>query len=106
MAKSINPFQPIIDQIPAPFNSRYFIVLALFFIWLIFFDKHGLLTQYKLQSTLSELEDKETYYRGKIKAVKQDRYDLFTNDKSIEKFAREHYYMKKSDEDVFVITNE
>jgi len=49
------------------------------------------------------MEHDRDYYLKQIEAVKQDRTDLQNN---IEKFAREHYFMKKSDEDVFIIEEE
>ncbi len=101
-----NPFLPLYEKIPKPFRNRYFLVLVLFFMWLIFFDKHDVLTQFRLQQTADELSSKKEFYKEKIKQVRQDRADLFTNTKSIEKFAREKYLMKKDDEDVFVIIEE
>lgn len=106
MAINKNPFTPILEKIPTPFRNRYFLVLIMFFAWLIFFDKHDVLTQFRLQQTAQELDAKKVFYREKIKEVRQDRADLFTNSKSIEKFAREKYLMKKDDEDVFVIIEE
>ena len=38
-----------------------------------------------------------------LKEVKQEKTDLFTSEKSLEKYAREHYMMKKPNEDLFVI---
>ncbi len=98
-----NPLQSLIDQIPKPLRNKYFLVLTVFFAWMIFFDKHDFLTQWQLQNTVDQMEeDKETYTR-KIEEAKQDRLDLEINK---EKFAREQYYMKKKDEEVFIIADE
>ena len=51
-----------------------------------------------IQATLAT-EDKR-FYTEKIEDAEQERLDLDIND---EKFAREQYYMKKSNEDVFII---
>lgn len=98
MAK--NSFQAIKDQVPAPLRNRYFLVLALFFAWMIFFDRHDIITQWRLQRTVNKLEADKEFYSEKIEEAEQERLDLDIND---EKFAREQYYMKKSDEDVFII---
>ena len=42
------------------------------------------------------------YYEDKIIEAKQQKDELFTNDKNLEKFVREKYLMKREDEDVFV----
>ena len=103
MAARNNPLQPLLDQIPGPFKNRYFIVLALFAGWMIFFDKHDIITQWRLQNTVDKLEEDKAYYEGKIKEAQQKRLDLEVNK---EKFAREEYYMQKKNEDVFIIVDE
>ena len=99
MALRKNPFKPILDKIPAPIRNRYFLVLAFFCFWMIFFDKHDIVTQYRLQDTLNRLEIDRVYYKDKIEEAKKDMKDI---EKNKEKFAREHYYMKKDNEDVFI----
>jgi cell division protein DivIC len=99
MAVRNNPFKPILNMIPAPMRNRYFMVLALSAAWIIFFDKHDVITQWKLSRSLKELEVDKSYYQAQIEQVKKDKEDLETNK---EKFAREHYFMKKDNEDVFI----
>jgi cell division protein DivIC len=99
MAVRNNPFKPILNMIPAPMRNRYFMVLALSAAWIIFFDKHDVITQWKLSRSLKEMEVDKSYYQAQIEQVKKDKEDLETNK---EKFAREHYFMKKDNEDVFI----
>ena len=103
MAIRNNPFRPIIKKIPAPFRNKYFLTIVLFLAWMIFFDKHDMLTNFKLSQTQKTLEEDLSFYKKNIKETKADRLDLEQNK---EKFAREHYYMQKSDEDVFIIVDE
>ncbi len=103
MASIQNPFPKLLKKIPAPFKNRYFVVLIIFMAWMIFFDRHDILTQYKLQQTLTRLEVDKQYYQEKIEQAKADRRDIIQNK---EKFAREHYHMQKSDEDVFIFIDE
>lgn len=103
MAIRNNPFKPIIKKIPAPLRNIYFLTLAVFFTWMIFVDKHDFLTQWRLQGTLDHLEKEQVFYEEKITEVKQDIQEI-NNDQ--EKFAREHYYMQKDNEDVFIIADE
>lgn len=98
-----NPFKPLIRQIPAPIRNRYFVVLVFFFAWLIFFDSHNMWTQYQLQQSLNKLKSDKIFYEEKIQEVKEEADDIALNK---EKFAREKYYMKKKNEDVFVIVRE
>ena len=103
MAKGTNPLSAILEQLPAPLRNKYFVVLFSFFGWMIFFDKHDLLTQFRLQRSVDKLQEDIDYYNVKIEEAKQERYDLDINK---EKFARERYYMKKKNEDVFIIVEE
>ncbi|MEL6864627.1 MAG: hypothetical protein AAFP19_09415 [Bacteroidota bacterium] len=103
MAVRNNPFRPLIKQIPAPLRNRYFLVITFFVAWMIFFDKHDVTTQWSLQSTLDELEQEKAYYREEIEGVREEA-KVVIRDK--EKFARENYYMKKKDEDVYIFVEE
>ncbi len=71
-----NPLQPLLDLIPAPFRNRYVLVLTLFAAWMIFFDKHDVLTQWRLQKTVNKLEQEKDYYSDKIKEAEQERLNL------------------------------
>jgi len=60
-------------------------------------------TQYQLQTSLDKLKSDRIFYEEKIQEVKEEADDIALNK---EKFAREKYYMKKKNEDVFVIVRE
>jgi cell division protein DivIC len=96
----INPFKPLINRLPVGLQSRYFLVIMLFLLWMLIFDKADVFTQLKLKRTIGNLENDKVYYREKLKEVQQEKEDMQNNP---EKFAREHYFMKNPDEDVFVI---
>lgn len=94
--KTTNP----LNSIPAPMRNRYFLVLALFFAWMVFFDRHDMLTQWKLSKSVEQLEYRKAYFTNKIVEAKQDKKEIESNR---EKFAREKYFMHKKDEEVFII---
>ena len=71
-----------------------------FLVWMVFFDQNKLTNQLELSQEIRELEQSKEYYREQIKVVQEARTDLNNN---LERFAREKYYFKKSDEDVFII---
>ena len=73
---------------------------------MLFIDSNDFVSQYKLSNKLSTLEEQKSYYLEKIEQVKKDREELMSDDKLLEKFAREKYFMKKETEDVFVIVEE
>jgi hypothetical protein len=60
----------------------------------------------RLKDDMIKLETEKAFYQGKIVKDSTDLYELKTNDKNLEKFARENYMMKKDNEDIFVIVEE
>ncbi len=103
MAKKPNRLEILLEDVPPPLRNKFIVVTGIFVLWMFFFDDNSILSQYRLQATLQELKDKKEYYQAEIIQAEKDNKELFTDDKTREKFVREHYYMKKADEEVFVI---
>lgn len=55
---------------------------------------------------LNKLEADKDYYEQEIKKTLEDLEELKTDPKTLEKFAREKYLMKKDNEELFVIVRE
>ncbi len=88
------------------FLNKYFLVGTGFVIWMIFADQESIVVQYKLSKEIKSLEQQKRFYLEEIEKNKSS-LDVLTNDTaSLEKFARENYYMKKDNEDVFVVVEE
>jgi cell division protein FtsB len=96
----------MLKQIPPIFKNFYFLIGAAFLLWIVFVDSNDLLTQYRLGSKLTNLEEEKQYYNERIVDVKKDREELMSNKELLEKFAREKYLMKKPTEDIFVVVGE
>ncbi len=99
----MNALQVLWNKLPGPLRNRYFFALLCFFALMVFFDKHDILTQIRLQRMVNKLEEDKAYYTKKIEEAKQERLDMDANK---ERFARERYYMKQQDEDVYIIVEE
>jgi cell division protein FtsB len=85
-------------------GNKYFIVSAIMIIWIGFFDRYNLVRRlFKDGMEYRELKAEKDYYQKKIVDVKKEKEELFSNNEKLEKFAREKYYMKKDNEDVFVV---
>ena len=95
-----------LEKLPPIVKNFYFIVGALFMLWLLFFDSNDLFTQRKLGNKKEELEKSKEFYEDKILEVKNDREALLTDDEQLEKLAREKYLLKKDSEDVYIIVPE
>ncbi len=95
-------WQQFMERVPPPLRNKYIFVTTVFVIWMFLFDRNSIWSQYKLQTTLRELQQKKKYFEEEIKKDVEAQRELFTDDKSVEKFAREHHLMKKKDEVIFV----
>jgi cell division protein DivIC len=87
-------------------KNFYVVSIVIFLAWMVALDSNNLIARYQLSSKLNSLEDEREYYIEKIKEVEQDRDALFGDRESLEKFAREKYFMKKDNEDIYVIAEE
>jgi len=96
----------MIDKIPKWLKNRYAYGIMLFIVWVSFFDQNNIMTQYSYHSQLKSLKAEKDYFTEAIKKTSQELNDLTKNPATLEKFARENYYMKRENEEVFVFTTE
>ena len=96
----------MLKKLPFWFKNKYFITGSIFLLWLLFFDRNDLVSQYKIRGELKKLEEEKKFFLEEIKKDQESLNDLKTNPQTLEKFAREKYLMKKDNEDIFVIVKE
>ena len=70
---------------------------------MIFIDQYSLLSRSADNERLETLLERKEYYTTKIANDKERLNELRTNKENLEKFAREQFYMKNEDEDIFII---
>ena len=85
--------------------NRYIVVLLFFVIWMLFLDNYSYLEHRVLNHEIEEIEDNIDYYKAEIKKDSASIKQLKNNDR-VEKFAREKYYMKRENEDIYIIEYE
>lgn len=84
-------------------KNKYFLLSIAFVVWMLFFDRNDLASQYTYRTQVNKLEDEKDFYKEQISQVEKDLQELNSNQEKLEKFARERYFMKKDNEDVYVI---
>ena len=84
------------------FKNKYFLVIIALIVWLLYFDRNDVFTQFDLITKCNKLKTERDYYITEIEKNKLETYELQNNMVSLETFAREKYLMKKDNEDVFV----
>jgi cell division protein FtsB len=97
-------FHLLVTQYPflKIFGNRYVMVTLFFTIWMLFLDNYSYLEQRILNKEIEELEDNKTYYQDEIRKDKA-RIKKLKNPGQVEKYAREKYYMKRENEDIYII---
>ena len=78
------------------------ISIIIFILLITVFDKNNLIEVWKLNQQLNELESQRDYYQQKIT---QDSTILenLKDDAVLERYAREHYLMKRQGETIYII---
>jgi len=83
--------------------NRYVITALVAAVWMLFLDRYDAVSQYKMMAEVSKLESDVAFYEKEIERVNRERLMFRENALEVEKFAREHYLMKKDNEDLFVV---
>ena len=86
-------------------SNKYVLILILFIVWMLFFDTNSYLIHNELDSDINALEEKAEFYQ---KEINQDKSFIkkMEDSNEMEKFAREKYYLKKENEDIYIIEHE
>ncbi|GAA4106315.1 hypothetical protein GCM10022393_00680 [Aquimarina addita] len=72
---------------------------------MLFLDANSWFTHRELDQEIKELKDNKEYYK---KEIIKDQKDIKTlkDSNELEKFAREEYFMKRDDEEIYIIEYE
>lgn len=86
-------------------SNKYVLLLTVFIVWMLFLDSNSWLIHQELNQEIDEIEANKAYYEREIQ---KDRQILMELDDSIEieRFARETYFMKRPNEDIYIIEYE
>ncbi|HET8809003.1 MAG TPA: septum formation initiator family protein [Flavobacteriaceae bacterium] len=83
-------------------SNKYVFILLLFVVWMLFLDSNSWLVHHELDQHINELEENKAYYRKQIQKDTAIINSLNDPDE-LEKFAREKYFMKRENEEIYII---
>ena len=92
--------------VPPFLKNRYILALIIFGIWMLFFDRNSMINQYRLVSTLGDLNTEKEYYQTEILSDSAALVKLQNSNEELERYAREKYLMKRDNEDIYLIIND
>ncbi len=99
-------FSRLYDRLPAVLKNKYVLSSLVFAIWMSFFDSNNLMVQMERRSSIEDLEDQKEYYSQEIGESQRALDDLLSDPANMERFAREQYYMKRDNEEIFILVEE
>lgn len=78
------------------------LILLIFIVWMFFFDGNSYLIHSELNQEKEKLEGNKSYF---TKEITQDKAQikLLQDSVQLERFAREEYFMKKANEEIYII---
>ncbi len=83
-------------------TNKYLLACTIALLWFLFLDSHTILDYYELRLQHNSIEKEIAYYRNLSKDSQEKMTQLESDMSSLEKFAREQFLMKRSDEDIFL----
>jgi len=83
-------------------SNKYVLILLIFAFWMFFLDSNSWFIHHELDGTIDELETNKEYYQKEI-AKDKSTIEKLNDSFEMESFARQQYYMKRADEDIFII---
>lgn len=86
-------------------SNKYLLISLLFGVWMLFLDNYSYMDQRKVNKQMHELQDNKKYYQEEIRKDNQS-IKLLKNQDQVEKYAREKYYMKRENEDIYIVEYE
>ena len=83
--------------------NSYWLVSIVFLIWTLTIGESSLYKRYTYDEKIRSLEKEIEYYQKEIEINSRKLNDLHTDRDGLERFAREEYFMKSPNEDIFII---
>ncbi len=88
------------------FKLKYVIAFCIFIVAITFFGESSLINRLSQQEEINELNTSINEYEQKFKQDEAMLKSLKSDPEALKKVARERYYMKTDDEDIFVIEDD
>ena len=87
-------------------RHKYLIVVAIGVLVVGFLDENSFMKRIQYELQINELEDQISKYKTQHEDDSKKLRELRCNPKAIEKIARERYFMKADNEDIYVLDDD
>ena len=87
-------------------QNKYVAATLLAVVWSTFIHDLGMLYVWRESRDLHHLEQELLEVNQRNETLRQRQADIFANPKALERFARERYFMRRPNEEVYRIVND
>ena len=82
---------------------KFYILGGIFVVWVLFFAQYNIISLINQKQELNDMKEKISFLKKEIETLEIKNKSLENNPEAIERTARENYFMKKENEEVFII---
>lgn len=90
------------EKTPKFLKNKWAISFLVLFFWVTFFEDINLFSLIKTKSKISRLQEEWLFKENRIKEAEEKKVLILSDP---EKYARETFWMKKQDEELFIISS-
>lgn len=83
-------------------RNKYVLSTLGFLLWILMFHDLDAIFVFRMRAEMHQTENQVEYFRQRNAEIQAELTELNGNKQALEKFAREQYFMKKENEDLFV----
>ncbi len=102
----MNMLKKIYHSMPHVHSLKYILALVVAVAIIGFGGSSSVWAHFAYLNRISELHEEIDHYDGEYRRDQAQIRQLMNNPKSMERIAREQYFMKKADEDIFVLSDD
>ena len=91
------------NKTPKLIRNKWALSFLILFTWVLFFEDINLLSLFKTKAKISKLKEEWVFKENRIKQAEEKKTLILSNP---EKYARETFWMKRENEEIFIISPE
>lgn len=84
-------------------TNKFLLTALAFGAWMLYFDQNDWYSMREKKKELQDIKDNIAYLNKEISSMEHETVALRSDPQKLEQFAREHYNMKRDNEDLYII---
>lgn len=84
-------------------TNKFLLTALAFGAWMLYFDQNDWYSMREKKKELQDIKDNIAYLNKEISSMEHETEALRSDPQKLEQFAREHYNMKRDNEDLYII---